>query len=62
MKPRAFSDDLDRGCQGGDPNPRTHQVGEPAIEFSLRDMDGNEYVLSELESEKPVYEIFGSFI
>ena len=52
---------LTRGCERRDPGERGPQVGEPAIEFALMDVDGNPYVLSELLREKPVLLVFGSF-
>ena len=56
-----LSTELTRGCERRDPSARGPQVGEPAIEFSLMDVDGNPYVLSELLREKPVLLVFGSF-
>ena len=53
--------DLTRGCQKGEPNPSGPRVGDPAIEFTLRDVKGESYTLSELLQEKPVVMIFGSF-
>jgi peroxiredoxin len=44
--------------------PRTSRgpdVGELAIDFALRDVDGNEHTLSQLLADKPVVLIFGSF-
>lgn len=56
-----LSNELMHGCQaGGRRNPGPAE-GEPAIDFTLRDVDGNEYTLSELLQEKPVVLIFGSF-
>ena len=56
-----LSTQLVRDCEGRDPNSRGPQVDEPAIEFILLDVEGNEYVLSDLLAEKPVILIFGSF-
>jgi len=36
-------------------------IGETAVDFTLRDIYGNEYTLSRLLTEKPVIMIFGSF-
>lgn len=37
------------------------QVGEMAVNFTLKDIDGNEHRLSRFLAEKPVVMIFGSF-
>ena len=37
------------------------RVGEKAVDFKLKDVHGNEFVLSRLLAEKPVVMIFGSF-
>lgn len=52
---------LVRGCKGRDKNTKHPQEGDQAIEFALKDVEGNSYVLSELLREKPVVLIFGSF-
>jgi hypothetical protein len=52
---------LATGCTKKDPKMSSPKEGELAVEFSLRDVNGVEYTLSELLSEKPVYMIFGSF-
>ena len=36
-------------------------IGEKAINFTLKDIHGNEFVLSRLLAEKPVVMVFGSF-
>ena len=63
--PQAFSPELANyltaGCTKKDPKMSSPKEGELAVEFSLRDVNGVEYTLSELLSEKPVYMIFGSF-
>jgi hypothetical protein len=56
-----LSTDLERGCKGRDQSKKHPQEGDQAIEFALRDVEGNLYVLSELLREKPVVLIFGSF-
>ena len=35
--------------------------GEKAVDFTLKDIDGNEFILSRLLAEKPVLMVFGSF-
>ena len=60
-----MSDALKRGCgdnrnQGGFQNAGLPQ-GETAVDFTLRDTEGNPFTLSELLSEKPVVMVFGSF-
>jgi hypothetical protein len=57
-----LSDELTRGCLGDEDRLAIYpQEGEPAIEFTLRDVDGKIYTLSEMLAEKPVYMVFGSF-
>ena len=56
-----LSTDLVRGCERCNSSALGPQVGEPAIEFALMDVDGKRYVLSELLQEKPVVLVFGSF-
>ena len=56
-----LSTELVRGCEARDRSARGPQAGEPAIEFTLMDVDGDPYTLSELLQEKPVVLIFGSF-
>ena len=46
------------------PGPRTSrgpEVGELAVNFALRDADGNEHTLSQLLADKPVVLILGPF-
>ncbi|MFV1948743.1 MAG: hypothetical protein ACC633_02285 [Anaerolineales bacterium] len=56
-----LADNLKSGCTKKDPKTSSPKEGELAVEFSLRDVNGVEYTLSEMLSEKPVYMIFGSF-
>ena len=56
-----LSTNLVRGCGGRDQSKKHPQEGDQAIEFALKDVEGNPYVLSELLLEKPVVLIFGSF-
>ncbi len=56
-----LSTNLVRGCGGRDGSKKHPQEGDQAIEFALKDVEGNPYVLSELLLEKPVVLIFGSF-
>jgi cytochrome oxidase Cu insertion factor (SCO1/SenC/PrrC family) len=57
-----LSTELVRGCQQsrtlGQGGP---SQGEPAIDFTLRDIHGKACTLSKLLAEKPVVLIFGSF-
>ena len=58
------SDTLTKNCDRpppGDFGARGLAVGESAIDFTLRDVDGNTFSLAGLLSEKPVVMIFGSF-
>lgn len=63
--PQTFSpeltDNLRPGCTKKDPRTASPKEGELAVDFSLRDVNGVEYTLSKMLSEKPVYMIFGSF-
>jgi len=63
--PQIFSPELTGnlkyGCTKKDPKTPSPKEGELAVNFSLRDVNGVEYTLSEMLSEKPVYMIFGSF-
>jgi hypothetical protein len=63
--PQPFSpelaDNLKPGCTKKDPGTASPKEGELAVDFSLRDVNGVEYTLSKMLSEKPVYMIFGSF-
>ena len=54
-------DDLISGCTRRDPNFASPKKGESAIDFSLRNVDGEEFALSQLLTDKPVYMISGSF-
>ena len=36
-------------------------VGEPAVEFTLKDVNGTPHTLSALLAEKPVVIVFGSY-
>ncbi len=56
-----LADNLTSGCTRKDPKMSSPKEGELAVEFSLRDVNGVEYTLSKMLSEKPVYMIFGSF-
>ena len=56
-----LSTELVHDCDVRDRNAPGPPLGEPAIEFALRDVDGNLYTLSELLQEKPVVLVFGSF-
>ena len=60
-----LSDALTSGCErntmpGGFANVGL-AVGGIAVEFTLKDIQGNAFTLSELLSEKPVVMVFGSF-
>ena len=57
----SLSSDLVRGCDNRDRSVKRPQEGEPAIEFTLKDVDGNTYTLSGLLKEKPVVMVLGSF-
>ncbi len=53
---------LIRGCRPlGARTSRGPDVGELAIDFTLRDVDGHEHTLSQLLADRPVVLIFGSF-
>ena len=62
----ALSDALSRDCQesqspvGGNFNTVGLRIGEKAIDFTLKDITGGEYKLSQLLVEKPVIMILGS--
>jgi len=56
-----LTSNLKSGCTKKDPKTSSPNEGELAVNFSLRDVNGVEYTLSEMLSEKPVYMIFGSF-
>ena len=45
---------------GGDFDDVGLQIGEKAVNFTLRDIHGTEYRLSQLLAEKPVMMVFGS--
>jgi hypothetical protein len=54
--------ELVRGCQQASGGARGGPFpGELAIDFTLKDVHGDEYRLSRLLAEKPVVMIFGSF-
>ncbi|MFC2022723.1 hypothetical protein ACFLTL_00980 [Chloroflexota bacterium] len=58
-----LSASLKRGCttaQGGFDNAGL-AVGEVAVNFTLKDIDGEDYRLSRLLGEKPVLMVFASF-
>lgn len=59
------SDALMKGCQRSRPSGGFENVGlavgESAIDFTLRDVDGNTFNLAQLLSEKPVVMVSGSF-
>ena len=59
--PPALKTELTRGCQKPNRNNPGPKVGDTAIEFTLLDVNGVSYTLSELLHEKPVVMIFGSF-
>ena len=58
-------DTLRRNCQitqgNGDFDKTGLTVGATAVNFTLKDINGNELRLSQLLAEKPVVMIFGSF-
>jgi len=62
----ALSDALSRDCQesqspvGGNFDAVGLRIGEKAIDFTLKDITGSEYKLSQLLVEKPVMMVFGS--
>ena len=56
-----LSTELVRGCLRGDQTEHELQEGDPAVDFSLMDVDRKTYVLSELLQEKPVALIYGSY-
>ena len=63
----ALSNTLERNCQPSRPDGRNQfdnaglEVGEKAVDFTLRATDGTALTLSELLAEKPVMMVFGSF-
>ena len=48
-------------CQIGELQKKGLKVGETAIDFTLSDIHGNEFTLSEMLKEKPVVMELGSF-
>jgi len=60
-----LSDDLKRGCERRRPSGGFENVGlavgETAVDFTLKDVQGNTVSLAGLLSEKPVVMVFGSF-
>jgi hypothetical protein len=59
--PPILSTDLIGGCDTEKRNNQRPKVGEQAIEFTLMDIKGKSYTLSEMLMEKPVILIFGSY-
>lgn len=59
--PVQLSDDRAYACDPTASGRKRPRVAEPAIDFMLKDVEGNSYTLSELLTEKPVYLAFGSF-
>ena len=55
-----LSDALTRNCQRGQDSSGL-EVGEAAVDFTLKDVQGRETSLSGLLAEKPVVMVFGSF-
>jgi len=61
-----LSDALSRDCQesqspvGGNFDAVGLRIGEKAIDFTLKDVTGDEYRLSQLLADKPVMMVFGS--
>jgi cytochrome oxidase Cu insertion factor (SCO1/SenC/PrrC family) len=62
-KKLVLSDNLIRNCKAEDyaSDKIGLPVGEKAINFTLKDLKGNDVTLSKLLVEKPVLLIFGSF-
>ncbi len=56
-----LSTDLVRACDRTDGTDLELQEGDPAFDFSLMDVDGSTFILSELLNEKPVALIYGSY-
>lgn len=59
--PLKLATDLVRGCNRNDGTDPELGENDPAVEFSLKDVDGSTIVLSELLKEKPVALIYGSY-
>jgi hypothetical protein len=63
----ALSDNLTRDCQLSEASAHSNfedsgvGVGEMAINFTLRNIDGTEFKLSRFLAEKPVMMVFGAF-
>lgn len=56
-----LSADLLSGCERNDGTDPNLSEGDTAVEFSVLDVNGNSFVLSDLLKEKPVALIYGSF-
>lgn len=56
-----LSKDLVRGCDRRDGTDPELQEGDRAVEFTLMDVDGSTFILSELLNGKPVALIYGSY-
>jgi hypothetical protein len=56
-----LSTDLVNGCERNDDTDPNLREDDLAVDFSLMDINGNSYVLSDLLIEKPVALIYGSF-
>lgn len=56
-----LSSDLVNRCARGDETDPELKEGDRAVEFTLLDVDGISYTLSERLKEKPVALIYGSF-
>lgn len=66
----AQSQKQNRGGRGGgsaDKVPQDHRddntlaPGDPAPDFTLKDLDGHDIILSSYQGKKPVFLIFGSY-
>ena len=57
----ALTSNCERNATSGGFQNAGLAVGEIAVEFTLKDIQGNAFTLSELLSEKPVVMVFGSF-
>ncbi len=53
--------DIERTIRSGDFDNVGLTIGETAVDFTLKDVDGNTVSLRGLLSEKPVVMVFGSF-
>jgi hypothetical protein len=52
---------LVRDCEFKVPPGEELKVGDLAVDFTLKDVNGNNHTLSEMLQEKPVVLIFGSY-